>query len=79
MKSTEEELYYACMSFCESFFHFMCEENKDYNRKMFGYGLYDEDTCQRIMEFERERVFSKFLRLKEVVLKMDNECFGKEK
>lgn len=67
----EEDLFYACMSFCNSFFHFVCEDNKCNGIK--NLGLRDQETTDKIMEFEKERFWSSFNRLKELVDDIDAE------
>ena len=48
--NSEEQLYYACMNFCESFFHLVCEKEK------IRRSYHDEYTKRKIMRFEKERI-----------------------
>lgn len=71
MNTKEEDLFYACMNFCNSFFHFVSEDNKCNGIK--NLGLRDQETTDKIMEFEKRRFWSSFNRLKELVDDIDAE------
>lgn len=67
----EEDLFYACMSFCNAFFHFVCEDNKCNGIKNVAFR--DQETVDKIMEFEKERFWHNFNRLKDLVDEIDEE------
>ena len=65
-----EELYYACIHYCMSFFHLRTEENNRYCRMIDGlYSIMDEDD--RRIEYQKEHVKHDLLRLKEIMDKID--------
>lgn len=69
--NVDEELYYACMNYCNAYFHAVCKELniECLNR------VYDESDIKTIMEFERKRVSHSFENLKEKVAKADERSF----
>lgn len=69
MNSDEEELYYSCIRFCESFFHLICEKEKLRRSKEY----FNIDTRKRVVEFEEERLKSSFSRLCKAVDKIREE------
>lgn len=71
MSSAEEDLYYCCMGFCEAFFHYMCVKEKINAHHRFG--VYDIEELEVFERFERDRLSSKFHRLKELVDKIDKD------
>lgn len=68
MSSNIEKLYYACGSFRDALFHFVTTRKQMYTR----YDLHDAEK-ERILDFERERVKSRYLRLKELIEICENE------
>ena len=70
MQTTEEQLYYACMNFCEAYFHMLSNKYKIEKTERLGY---DMETHRRMIEFEEERFASAFHRLCEAIDKIKNE------
>lgn len=68
--NSEEQLYYACMNFCESFFHLVCEKEK------IRHSYHDEYTKREIMRFEKERILSDYKRLFQAVEDYENDMKG---
>lgn len=69
--SKEEDLFYACMNFCETYFHFICTDNACYNIK--NHIPYERDQAETMMRFEKERFWHNFDRLKKMVDDIDAE------
>ena len=69
MKTNEEQLFYACTSFCNTFFHLKCEEGKLRTYAHLGYETPEER--KKIMDFHRKHLRHDFERLKELVDKID--------
>lgn len=70
MSKSEEQLYYACMNFCESFFHLLCEKEK------VRHSFYDDYTKREIMEFEEKRIDSDYNILFQAVEDYENDMKG---
>ena len=68
--NSEEQLYYACMNFCESFFHLVCEKEK------IRRSYHDEYTKRKIMRFEKERINSAYKSLFQAVEDYENDMKG---
>ena len=71
MTVKDEQLYDACMNFCQTYFYFLLKKDEFENRKCFG--CYDEYEVEQRMEFEKERLRSAFTRLYELVNEIDDE------
>lgn len=69
MSDSEERLYYNCMSFCEVFFKVLCEKEK----LQWGY---DDYTKNRILEFNKELLESKYNNLFDAIEEMENDRKG---
>ena len=71
MSYEEEQLFYACMGFCEAFFHYMAAKDKYNNYRR----LTEEDNIEReqVMRMEHKRLLHKFENLKEKMDKVDGE------
>lgn len=67
-QTPEEELYYACRTFCDEFFHMMCIKFK-FERA----GQYYEPTYERnkIIDYEEERFRHAYKRLTEAINKVE--------
>ena len=70
MSDAEEQLYYACMSFCEVFFKVLYEKEK------LRRGYIDEDTRHRISQFHKEIFESKYENLFYAIEGMENDRKG---
>lgn len=70
MSYREERLYYACMNFCESFFHLLCEKEKIRNE------WHPNDSREAILRFEGERLDNAYERLFKAVEDWENENKG---
>lgn len=70
MSKSEEQLYYACMNFCESFFHLLCEKEK------VRHSFHDDYTKRKIIGFEEERINSAYKRLFQAVEDYENDMKG---
>ena len=69
MSDSEERLYYNCMSFCEVFFKVLCEKEK----LQWGY---DDYTRNRILQFNKELLESKYNNLFDAIEEMENDRKG---
>lgn len=68
MNQNDKDLYYACVNFCNAFFHLMCAKEEYYNRRIFRDPY--EDDFKRRLEFEEDRLKNSFDRLCETVDKV---------
>ena len=68
-RCNEEDLYYACIRYCESFFHLMTVKEKMNTRIMLG--MEDMREYEWRMNFEKRRYRDRFNKLKEMIGKMD--------
>lgn len=69
MSDAEERLYHNCMSFCEVFFKVLCEKEKlQYE--------YDNYTRNRISQFNKELLESKYNNLFDAIEEMENDRKG---
>lgn len=62
MNSKEEQLFYACTNFCESFFHMMCKKYQ----LLLSERFFDNIQKKEIIEFEEGRLRHDFERLCEL-------------
>ena len=63
-----DRLYFSCMRFCESFFHYLREKEKIRND-----GFCDDYTRDKIMEFERDRLRNSYNGLVDNVKRCEKE------
>ena len=66
-----KDLFYACGGFRDALFHFLVAREQMYHR----YELIGSEK-ERIMDFERERVRSKFFKLKEIIEECEEELLN---
>lgn len=62
----DEDLYFACMGFCESFTKLLCNKQDVYNRKLYFDDI-DSYELEKRIEIEEKWVRSKFEYLCKVV------------
>ena len=71
MSHSEEQLYYACMNFCESFFYHLCEKEKI--KREFHWSDYEKDKA---MKFSEERLQGAYNRLFIAMEDFENDMKG---
>lgn len=62
---TDEDLYLACMNMCTDLFRYNIKKQKYDKRKMMG--ITDPYTDDRMMSYEKQRLFNRFDNLVDVI------------
>lgn len=72
MSNSEEQLYHACMTFCKSFFHLLCEKEKMRKSRL----SCDSYERRRTLEFSEEMLNSDYEKLFRAIEDFENDKQG---
>lgn len=68
MKTLEDDLFYACLNYCNALNHYKCAREE-----MLYRFEWTESEKEKVMHFERGRVASSFERLMKIVNDIDKD------
>ena len=70
MITKDEELYHACIRFCQAYGHFLFRKVEYDNYKLMG--CCDKDEMEQVMDFEWNRLKGSFVNLKEKIKEIED-------